>query len=73
MNLLEKRQDHQGTLCSNCGALRLHVQRGIVSFASLPSRRLCWRFFGNPKIKKRKCRNGCGRWNENDVRFGKCN
>ena len=51
MSLLEKMQDHQGTLCQNCGALRLHVQRGIVSFASLLSRRLCQRFVGNPKVK----------------------
>ena len=32
MNLLEKRQGHQETLCQNYGALRLNVQRGIVFF-----------------------------------------
>ena len=53
MNLLEKRQSHQGTLCWNCGAWRLHVQKGIVSLAFLPSRRLCWQFVGNPENKKR--------------------
>ena len=52
MNLLEKRQGNQGTLCSNYGALRLHVQRGTVFFASLPSRRLCWQLVGNTEIKK---------------------
>ena len=47
------------------------MQRGIVSFASLPSRRLCRRFVGNPKVEKH-CGNGGGRWIENSVRVGKC-
>ena len=58
MNLLEKRKCLHETLCLNCGARRVHVQRGIVSFSSLSSRRLRCRFVGSPENKKR----GGGGW-----------
>ena len=63
MNLLEKRQGHQGTQCLNFGAPRPHVQRGIVFFASLSSR-LRYQFVGNPETKKREYLYNEGRFQE---------